>query len=80
MFRDTYLKNSEHGSVDICEYYHTAPIIVEKINKSPNAVEIFHQIYNDLVIPCVTLIDNGCNEEAYHKYKDYVKALQAQYC
>ena len=79
-FRDTYLKNSEHGPADICEYYHTAPAIVEKIKKLPNAVEIFEQIYNDLVVPCVALIDNNNNEEAYHKYKNYVKTLQSQYC
>ena len=30
-FRDTYLKNRECGCLDICEYYHVAPTIVEKI-------------------------------------------------
>lgn len=78
-FRDTYLKNITNGPADICEYYHTAPIIVEKIKQLPNAIEIFEQIYNELVIPCVTLIDDGCNEDAYQEYKDYVKRMQVLY-
>ena len=79
-FRDTYMKKTESGCFDICEYYHTAPIIVEKIKLLPNAIEIFDKIYNELVVPCVKLIDNNCNDEAYRTYKDYVKKLQLQYC
>lgn len=77
-FRDTYLK--EHSCQDICEYYRVAPTIVEKIKQCPNAMDIFEKIYSELVIPCVSLIDNGNNEEAYHKYKDYVQKLQLEYC
>ncbi len=79
-FRDTYLKHSVNGPADICEYYHTAPKIVEEIKQLPNAMEIFVNIYNELVVPCVTLIENNCNNEAYNKYKDYVKKLQLEYC
>ena len=79
-FRDTYLKKLDCGCSDICEYYHIAPVIVEKIKMLPNAIEIFETIYNELVIPCVLLIESNRNDEAYHAYKDYVKKLQLQYC
>ena len=79
-FRDSYLKNKEHGCDDICEYYHIAPVIVEKIKQLSNSVEVFEKIYNELVMPCVTLIDNKREEDAYTRYKDYVKKLQIEYC
>lgn len=78
-FRDGYMKSLPQGQADICEYYHTAPAIVEKIHALPNATEVFDRIYTELVLPCVELIHNGKNEEAYTKYRNYVKLLQGQY-
>lgn len=79
-FRDGYMKSLPQGQADICEYYHTAPAIVEKIHAMPNAKEIFDRIYTELVLPCVELIHANKNEEAYTKYRDYVKLLQRLYC
>ena len=78
-FRDGYMKNLPEGQADICEYYHTAPAIVEKIKALPNAKEIFDRIYTELVLPCVELIESGKNEEAYVVYRDYTKTLQKLY-
>lgn len=79
-FRDGYMKSLPQGQADICEYYHTAPAIVEKIHALPNTTEIFDKIYVELVLPCVALIHDDKNEEAYTKYRDYVKLLQRLYC
>jgi len=78
-FRDGYMKSLPHGQADICEYYHIAPAIVDKIHELPNANAVFDQIYTDLVQPCVNLIHSGRNEEAYTIYRNYVKLLQKQF-
>ena len=78
-FRDGYMRTTNSGAADICEYYHTAPAIVEKIKTLPNAKEIFDRIYSELVLPCVELIESGKNEEAYTAYKNYTRKLQALY-
>lgn len=78
-FRDGYMRSTPTGAADICEYYHTAPAIVEKIKALPNAREIFDRIYQELVLPCIALIDNGKNAEAYDTYRGYVKKLQKEY-
>ena len=78
-FRDGYMKTTASGAADICEYYHTAPAIVEKIKALPNAKEIFDRIYSELVLPCVDMIESGKNEEAYAAYKNYTRKLQDQY-
>ena len=78
-FRDGYMRSLPEGASDICEYYHTAPGIVEKIRQLPNATEIFNKIYDELVLPCVHLIENGKKQEAYAAYRNYVKKLQVEY-
>ena len=78
-FRDGFMRNSPTGASDICEYYHIAPLIVEKIKRLPNALEVFEEIYNELVIPCVKLIEADKNEEAYISYRNYTKMLQKKY-
>lgn len=78
-FRDGYMRSFPEGQADICEYYHTAPAIVEKIKALPNAKEIFDRIYTELVLPCVELIESGKKEEAYVAYRDYTKKLQKLY-
>lgn len=78
-FRDGYMRNRPTGSSDICEYYLIAPMIVEKINQLPNAIEVFEKLYDELVKPCVSLIEAGKHEEAYVKYRDYTKMLQNIY-
>lgn len=78
-FRDGYLKNLPQGQTEICQYYHIAPVIVDKIHSLANANEIFDKIYSELVLPCVELIQRGDNDAAYLKYRDYVKLLREQY-
>lgn len=78
-FRDGYMRTTSTGAADICEYYHTAPAIVEKIKVLPDARDIFDRIYAELVLPCVEMIESGKNEDAYRLYKNYTKMLQVQY-
>lgn len=78
-FRDSYMCNLPSGKTDICEYYHTAPKIVAKIKELPNALETFDAIYNELVLPCVKMIEMGKLYEAYSMYKNYTRMFQVQY-
>ena len=78
-FRDGYMRSIPEGAADICEYYHTAPLIVEKIRQLPDAAEVFEKLYHELVVPCVALIESGKNEEAYASYRSYTKMLQKKY-
>lgn len=59
------------------EYYRIAPRIVESINHRENAQEIYSNIYNELVVPCVNLIKQGKEEEAIDLYMNKVRSLEA---
>lgn len=77
--RDTYIKLTKDGEADMAHYYEVAPKIVEKIKAQDEPVSIFMKIYNELIAPCVELIEKGANEEAYRHYKAYSIELEAQY-
>ncbi len=75
-FRDEYLANQEGGQCEISHYYHVAPKIVSRIKSSPHASSVFTKIYEELVVPCVKLIDKGELESAHKKYREYVIMLE----
>lgn len=78
-FRDTYLKNTPDGETYIAEYYRLAPRIVQCIRADANAMERFKEIYVELVLPCVALIEAGAFAEAFEKYRQYVLLLKGKY-
>lgn len=78
-FRDNYLMCQSNGRADVQEYYQTAPKIVESINGQNNKDEIYEELYNNVIVPCVELIEQGKNEEVYDKYKTMVKKLEQKF-
>ncbi len=78
-FRDDYLAQQPGGKAEICEYYHIAPQIVEKIKSSGKGKEVFTRIYEELVKPCVELIGAGKNAEAHFIYRNTVEKLKNIY-
>lgn len=55
---------------DISFYYHNAPHAVKAINDLPNSNKIWLQLYNDLVMKTVQLIEKENFDEAYTHYKN----------
>lgn len=77
-FRDQYLAHRPGGAQDIQEYYRTAPGIVNAVNSRPDRKEIWDRLYTELVLPCVRMIHQGKNEEAYLHYRQYTLNLASQ--
>lgn len=78
-FRDEYMRSSCQGNEDIKHYYMTAPLIVDRINASNEAATEWKRIYEELVTPCIHLIEKGRTQEAYDKYKEYALKLESKY-
>lgn len=76
-FRDTYVKENHPDSIN--EYYALAPKIVKTINELANKNDIYNDLYNELVAPCVYLIKNNEFEEAYNLYKAISLNLSKKY-
>lgn len=78
-YRDTYLMNQENGEAIVQEYYNLAPTIVKHINKDKNREKIYAGIWDRYLSPCITLIENGKNEECKELYIHMVRDLQKKY-
>lgn len=78
-FRDNYLRDRKEGEAEIREYYFVAPQVVAAIKKEGNSKEVFDGIYTNLVQPCVEMIEQGKNEDAYQLYKETVLKLKDRY-
>lgn len=78
-FRDEYMMVIPHGPEDIQRYYTIAPFIVKCINSKENSMRQWNEIYEDLVVPCVGLIEERRFAETYAKYKAYALRLAHKY-
>lgn len=78
-FRDDWLARQTDGPSLIEEYYDVAPKIVETINTKENRNEIYQEILNDYLKPCLTLIERQELEACKSLYMEMVKKLQHRY-
>lgn len=78
-FRDNWLAKQPNGIDDINLYYETAPKIVNIINEMPDANIRWIHLYNELVKPCVTMIDNKQYQDAYNLYKSISLSLSKEF-
>lgn len=78
-FRDEWLSKQDGGRSDIAQYYSFAPSVVNRIDSLPNRLDIYQTIYEELVAPCVEMIEQGRRLDAWQLYKQYSRDLIAQY-
>ncbi|MGT2799854.1 CFI-box-CTERM domain-containing protein [Streptococcus marmotae] len=77
-FRDRYLLTFEEGEKDVEHYYQIAPQLVKIIQQSDRRAELLNSIYQDLILPCLTLIKEGKFAETHQLYKNYTLALEKE--
>ena len=78
-YRDGYLASLENGNALIAKYYDVAPTIVRHIDERPDAEQIYGQIWEDYLSPCIHMIEEGKNEECRLLYMQMVYDLQDAY-
>ena len=78
-FRDEWLALQEGGEQDIARYYAFAPGVVRQIDRLPDRMSLYARIYDELVAPCVRLIEAHKMQEAWDLYKSYAGTLIGQY-
>lgn len=76
-FRDTYVKKYASASIDY--YYQIAPKIVQAINAQKDKLDIYKDIYQQLVLKTVELIESKEYDQAYECYKSYSLKLEKDY-
>ncbi len=78
-YRDGYLLESPEGEALVREYYNIAPTIVKRIDKCRNADQIYQNICQDYLKPCIRLIEEQRLEECGEVYSRMVRRLGTEY-
>lgn len=78
-YRDEYLAKQPDGEELIREYYDVAPTIVKRINHQENKDEIYHEVWDAYLKPCLSMIETGDNEACKERYIRMVHELQERY-
>ena len=78
-YRDQYLLSTPCGEQIVESYYNIAPTIVNRINKEKHPKEIYKEILNAYISPCLALIEQGKNEECKKLYSTMMVTLEKKY-
>lgn len=78
-YRDGYLTAQPDGPEVIREYYDVAPTIVKRINRMDNREEIYRDIWDTYLNPCISMIENHQMEECKDLYIKMIRTLQETY-
>ena len=77
--RKNIMNPNIHYKELISEYEIIAPKMLQNINNATNKEVILDHIYDHLVLPSVSLIEAGKNEDAILHYTNYVKEMKKLY-
>lgn len=77
-YRDEYLLEAGNGDM-VKEYYNIAPTIVNHINKKENAKNIYKEVWDKYLSPCIHLIEIDKKEECKIIYSEMVQTLHDRY-
>lgn len=78
-YRDHYLLNEAGEKELVYEYYNVAPTIVKRISRQENSREIYEDIWDTYLKPCIQMIENDKKAECKNIYCDMVRQLQKRY-
>lgn len=78
-YRDEYLESLDDGKELILEYYDVAPSIVKHINRQSDAKAIYHSIFEQYLMPCISMIEKQENEQCKELYQKMVYDLKDAY-
>ena len=69
----------EDGAGIVRTYYDIAPTIVNRINKSDNRKQVYQDIFNRYIKPCIMMIENGKQSDCKRLYSEMVYSLRDEY-
>lgn len=77
--RDILVEKDENFRSKVLEYYRKAPLIIHEIDSKENSGKIYDDLYDEMIKPCVDLLEEGKTEEAKSLYIDYYERLSKEY-
>lgn len=76
LFRDSWLANTPEGQAKIQEYYLFAPIIVQAIEHAENKQDVYKDIWQSHITPCLQSIEKNEYEKCAGQYEAMILQLE----
>lgn len=78
-YRDILVEEDELFRNKVIEYYRKAPLIIQGIESCDNKSDVYNNLYEEMIKPCVKLLDAGKVSEAKELYLKYYELLSNKY-
>ena len=78
-FRDNYMLTNDRYKGLVKDYYQLAPSIVKGIDKSMDRQKVYDEIYEKMLMPCITMISQEKYDEAVYFYHNYTRKLEKSF-
>lgn len=78
-FRDQVMLRSDNGRALVEEYYRLAPAIVTSVGLCQDEAAVYSSVYQDYLLPCLTLLEQGDNTGCRDKYVEMVRYMEKNY-
>ncbi len=78
-YRDQYMEKDPARKELVDEYYDIAPTIVKRMDRAENRQEVYQDLYERYLVPCIHEIEKGKYEECCKRYEDMVLDLKSRY-
>lgn len=78
-YRDVLVHEDDDFRSKVLEYYRKAPLIIQEIEKSEKSAAIYNDLYHGMILPCVSLLNEGKIGEAKTLYLDCYERLSKCY-
>ena len=78
-FRDNWLTKQPDGEALIAEYYAITPAIVSRIDGLAHAADIYQQIWQQYLSPCLRHLEQGEYKACRERYIAMVRTLKTKY-
>lgn len=78
-YRDRLVEEDEEFRLKVLEYYRKAPLIVQEINQDEGKDDILEELYDSMIVRCVSLLEEGRTEEAKTVYLDSYESLAERF-
>ena len=78
-YRDQYLERTEEGHALVEEYYNIAPTIVKRMERAADREEIYRELYEIYLKPCIEDIEAGDYTRWGGRYEKMVVTLKERF-
>lgn len=78
-YRDKLIQEDPEFRAKVIEYYRNAPLIIQQIENHTKKEDVYNELYNEMIKPCIDLLNAGQIDKAKNLYLQHYDWLLKKY-